>query len=245
MKNNISTVYPSTVCLSDSTQSTPAAITDYPLAPFGWRSASDGTSKRARVPLGRIRAIARSYTLPVRCPITRDDLFQEGCQAFLEAKLRNPKASDRKLLGFARKGMQQAIARYVNPLTRSLDDVVYHSSDGSDDITLADTISSGEPSALQLIAQAETIEALQAALKALSPRQQLIIRRIFEQGKPAAEIAAELGVAPVRIRVIKHELLHRLSRKLSWKNMHFSRPPPERFAVFGVYNNEKGFLNSP
>lgn len=90
--------------------------------------------------LDLITRIARRYTLPSLCAITRDDLIQEGCLGYLEAQIKHPKADEKKLLNYARKTMQCAMARYISPVTRSPDTELY-TDDSGNPITLADTIS--------------------------------------------------------------------------------------------------------
>ena len=67
-----------------------------------------------------IKHIARRYTLPTQCPITRDDLIQEGCLGYLEAQINHPEADEKKLLNYARRAMQRAITRYVSPVSHTI-----------------------------------------------------------------------------------------------------------------------------
>ena len=87
--------------------------------------------------LDLITRIARRYTLPTLCAITRDDLVQEGCLGYLEAQIKHPKAGEKKLLNSARKAMQGAMARYISPVAHTLDTELY-TDDNGNPITLAD-----------------------------------------------------------------------------------------------------------
>ena len=71
-----------------------------------------------------ITRIARRYTLPTQCAITRDDLIQEGCLGYLEAQINHPEADEKKLLNYARKAMQRAITRYVSPVSHTIEETL-------------------------------------------------------------------------------------------------------------------------
>lgn len=159
-----------------------------------------------------IKRIARRYTLPPKCAITHDDLIQEGCLALLEASaFRQPSMDDREVYSTARKAMQRAMTAYISPVTRSLDETLY-TDDNGNSITLADTIPDDALTPLQLMTHSENLHALRMGLRALNPRQQLILHRLFAEGKTAVEVAHELGTSEVRIRVIKHELIRKLKK---------------------------------
>lgn len=81
--------------------------------------------------LDLITRIARRYTLPSLCAITRDDLIQEGCLGYLEAQIKHPKADEKKLLNSARKAMQGAMARYISPVAHTLDTELYTDDNGN------------------------------------------------------------------------------------------------------------------
>ncbi|MBQ0061553.1 MAG: hypothetical protein KBT15_07275 [Bacteroidales bacterium] len=81
--------------------------------------------------LDLITRIARRYTLPSLCAITRDDLVQEGCLGYLEAQIKHPKADEKKLLNSARKAMQGAMARYISPVAHTLDTELYTDDNGN------------------------------------------------------------------------------------------------------------------
>lgn len=91
----------------------------------------------------QLALLARRYTLPAKCPITHEDLIQEAHLALLEAKVMSlPGEWDllqAEEYSIARKAMQRAIARYVSPVTRSLDTVLHQDDDGHP-VTLADTL---------------------------------------------------------------------------------------------------------
>ena len=107
--------------------------------------------------------------------------------------------------------MQRAIIAYISPVTRSLEETLY-TDDNGNSITLADTIPDDALTPLQLMTHSENLHALRMGLRALNPRQQLILHRLFAEGKTAAEVAHELGTSEVRIRVIKHELIRKLKK---------------------------------
>lgn len=174
--------------------------------------------------LGGIEKIARRYTLPAKCPITRDDLIQEGCLGYLEAQINHPDKDERKLLNYARKAMQQAFSEYVSPVTRSLDDEIGHDDNGAP-ITLLDKLasdiaidSSCEPSIRE-----ERLRLLQADCirrsEVLTPREHLILSRLYglngEKITPAENLARQLGLTYNNIRKIKQRILKKLRRQLS------------------------------
>lgn len=71
-----------------------------------------------------ITRIACRYTLPTQCAITHDDLIQEGCLGYLEAQINHPEADEKKLLNYARRAMQRAIARYVSPVSHTIEETL-------------------------------------------------------------------------------------------------------------------------
>lgn len=182
-----------------------------------------------------IKRIARRYTLPPKCAITHDDLIQEACLALLEqsrtlensgsspspigvpsdfnpwAELSGEARGEAYVYAIARKAMQRAISAYVSPVTRSLEKTL-HTDDNGHAVTLADNIPDDALTPLQQITRSESLHALRMSIRALNPRQQLILHRLFAEGKTAVEVARELGTSDVRIRVIKHELLRKLKK---------------------------------
>lgn len=146
--------------------------------------------------LSFVTRIARRYTLPTLCAITRDDLVQEGCLGYLEAQIKHPKAGEKKLLNYARKAMQCAMTRYISPVTRSPDTELY-TDDNGNPITLADTISDDAADTESPLGREAILYSALAFIDTLD-----------------TQLAAGT-ITPANYRKKKQRFLHKLRRKVS------------------------------
>ena len=87
-----------------------------------------------------ITRIARRYTLPTQCAITRDDLIQEAFLALLEHSAADGNLSlahsvaegervptggkGASIYAIARRSMQRAITRYVSPVSHTIEETL-------------------------------------------------------------------------------------------------------------------------
>jgi len=175
-----------------------------------------------------IKKTARIYHLPPRCAITTDDLVQEAHLAILEreAALSRPLA-DNEVYATARWAMQQAIDRYASPVshtpigsppvTRSLDeDFSQKRPEACLSPMCENEPSADTPDGEELVPDVSP-QQLHTALAQLSPRQQFVLRRIYDDGVTHAELAQEMGVAPTAIRKTKQRALSHLRHILAPK----------------------------
>lgn len=112
---------------------------------------------------------------------------------------------------------EQLRAAHFALRTASLDTPVGGEDDGS---TLGALLDSGAPSPEELLLARDASslsDEVNAAIAALSPREQEVLRRRFfgEEPEGLREIAADFGVVHERIRQIEAKALHRLRAKLT------------------------------
>lgn len=146
--------------------------------------------------LSFVTRIARRYTLPTLCAITRDDLIQEGCLGYLEAQIKHPKADEKKLLNSARKAMQGAMARYISPVAHTLDTELY-TDDNGNNIARADTISDDAADTESALGKEAILYSALAFITTLD-----------------TQLAAGT-ITPANYRKKKQRFLHKLRRQLS------------------------------
>lgn len=82
------------------------------------------------------------------------------------------------------------------------------------DIHELDCVDEGHQDAAQKAAHAEYQSALLEALQSLTERERFILEQQHLDGRPAAEVAAKLGITPGAARVILHRTLKRLDREI-------------------------------
>lgn len=106
----------------------------------------------------------------------------------------------------------------LRPLT-SLDKVLLESSDD----TLVALLESDDPSPEELVAFAETVSGVRAALNTLEPRQREVVEMRFGMGgdKPATldEVARHMGITRERVRQLETEARKTLKKTLRARNL--------------------------
>lgn len=180
--------------------------------------------------LPTIEKIARRYTLPPKCAITHDDLIQEALLALLEHSAADGNLSlapsvaegervptggkGASIYAIARRAIQQSIARYVSPVTRSLDTELY-TDDNGDPITLADTIEDAATlTPEQLLFSLQDAHILRQTLATLTPREQIVLTRLYGLDGKEPVTTEALATALAVSHWAVHKLRERSLRKL-------------------------------
>lgn len=182
--------------------------------------------------------IARRYHIPATSCLEPADLIQEGYLGLLEGFRRLDPSRRRALddLGssetaylahYIHKFISEAIHRYRSAVsyppsrlftdddaTISLDTIIHHGQDGSEDITLADTIPDPSPTPEQLLITLQDEQRLYQALACLTPREQLILTRLYGLDNHDPDSAETLATALSVSKWSIHKLRERALRKL-------------------------------
>ena len=192
-----------------------------------------------------VKSILRHYHIPEASCLDYNDLLQEAFLGILEAQQRfNPDLGvpfEAFAATYIHKYANDAIHRFRSPLsyptahplsdnelrTLSTETVVAQDDDGSEPILLIETVASDCPTPEQILIALQDKHILRQALAMLSPREQLVLTRLYglDNSEPTAAetLAQELNCSIWAI----HKIRERASRKLKKNPLFMSNFAPK------------------
>jgi RNA polymerase sigma factor (sigma-70 family) len=175
--------------------------------------------------LNHIKGLAAKYAKKSFYYITFDDLFQEGCMAYLKGKQKYKPEKNDYFMGFIYKRVVGAMLDYIASCSASGSSTVRASGDDSKKVQLVNlnpnlaTDESFEDSIIDEVANDMLYERFTEYLKELTQLEQHILVGYFINEKSMVALSAELGISRLKIRRIITACLTYLKNRYKYETI--------------------------